>query len=417
MPQWRKLHVKILDSLDVNGLPDDFHRLSWVLLPLCLDSEGRGLDDATWLRSKLFPLRRDVTPEMIEQFMVCVTQRGMIERYEVDGRHYFQVPTFHKYQATDRETRSIIPAPDGYEPNPKIKPDRSWISEALRHYDTRPGVYLIQCTATGKVYVGASENVAHRLRDHLRQLNEPRMLHPMAKDFRKYGPSSITIRIYRYVESSETLKEVEAEAMATFSKTALYNRMDSRHHWKWLGIEPERVGHATVTQRSTPDGDIDVEEMQRRGDSEKHAGAEAAPAALEPQKPVKQPGPAETADDLPKRLCAAFEAASGIRLPAHSTHKGARQVGVLWWRPLREMAAAANGHAGPEQLMRRAVERMRAEKLTIQAPRSVQAVFTDLAGQHHVSQVRGGEDPAEVEALRRSIAEQEAARNADTQGR
>ncbi len=112
MPQWRKLHVKTVDSLDVAAMPDDFTRLMWTYLPLCLDSEGRGIDNARWLRSKLFPLREDVSDEMVCRSMTWVAARGMIERYEVGGRAYFHVPTFHEYQGkTDREAPSRIPAP------------------------------------------------------------------------------------------------------------------------------------------------------------------------------------------------------------------------------------------------------------------------------------------------------------------
>jgi len=65
MPQWRKLHSKTLDSLDVNDMPDDFTRLLWVILPLILDRCGRGIDSAAWVRAKAFPLREDVTPEAV----------------------------------------------------------------------------------------------------------------------------------------------------------------------------------------------------------------------------------------------------------------------------------------------------------------------------------------------------------------
>jgi len=66
MPRYRKLHVKTLESLDMNDMPDDFTRLMWVLLPLALCREGRGVHHAAWLKSKLFPLRFDVTEEMVE---------------------------------------------------------------------------------------------------------------------------------------------------------------------------------------------------------------------------------------------------------------------------------------------------------------------------------------------------------------
>lgn len=112
MPQWRKLHAKTLDSLDVAAMPDDFHRLMWAYLPLILDREGRGIDHAGWLRARLFPLRDDVTVEMVAAAMDWYGERGMLERYAVEGRHYFCVPSFREYQGkTDREAASVIPEP------------------------------------------------------------------------------------------------------------------------------------------------------------------------------------------------------------------------------------------------------------------------------------------------------------------
>jgi len=52
MPQWRKFYVKTVDSLDINDMPDDFTRLLWILLPLGLDCEGRGIDNPAWINPK-----------------------------------------------------------------------------------------------------------------------------------------------------------------------------------------------------------------------------------------------------------------------------------------------------------------------------------------------------------------------------
>lgn len=110
MPQWRKLHVKTIDSVDINEMPDDFHRLTWLMLPLVLDSAGRAIDNSAWLRSKLYPMRQDVTAEQVEAVVAWCAARCMIERYEVGDRKFFQVPTFEKYQGkTDREAVSVIP--------------------------------------------------------------------------------------------------------------------------------------------------------------------------------------------------------------------------------------------------------------------------------------------------------------------
>lgn len=81
------------------------------MLPLGLDKEGRGLDNPSWIKAKIMPLREDVTGAMIEAAVSWCAQRGMIVRYEVDGRRYFYVPSFPKYQDTSREAPSNYPAP------------------------------------------------------------------------------------------------------------------------------------------------------------------------------------------------------------------------------------------------------------------------------------------------------------------
>ena len=111
MPQWRKLHVKSIESLDINDMPDDFTRLLWLLMSLVLDKEGRGLDNASWVRSRAMPLRLDVTVEMITEALDWYAERGMIQRYCVNGRKYFHILTWHTYQATDKDAPSIYPAP------------------------------------------------------------------------------------------------------------------------------------------------------------------------------------------------------------------------------------------------------------------------------------------------------------------
>jgi hypothetical protein len=110
MPQWRKLHTKLIDSSDVNEMPDDFTRLMWVMLFLIVDREGRGLCQPIWIRSKAFPLREDVTLDQVQAAMGWFAQRGMIAIYGMDGREYFEVCSFHRYQNTARQAESNFPA-------------------------------------------------------------------------------------------------------------------------------------------------------------------------------------------------------------------------------------------------------------------------------------------------------------------
>lgn len=90
-------------------------------------------------------------------------------------------------------------------------------------------------------------------------------------------------------------------------------------------------------------------------------------------------GAATPEPDLVKELATVFEKAAGIKMPTPNTEKGQQQVGVLWWHPLREMVAIANGQA--PALLQKAVAQMRHDKLTIAAPNSVLKVFTSLHGE------------------------------------
>ena len=124
MPQYRKLYTKTLESLDIAKMPDDFTRLTWLMLPLVCCREGRGMDYATWLRSKLYPLRQDVTDDMVQDAFDWFASNGMIVRYQVDGRRYFYIKTWFEYQGnTSKETASIYPGPELVKSSARVTPE------------------------------------------------------------------------------------------------------------------------------------------------------------------------------------------------------------------------------------------------------------------------------------------------------
>ncbi len=115
MTKYRKLHTQIIESDDFNSMPDDFTRLTWTLLMLVLDREGRALDNLSNLRAKIYPLRDDVTINQIKLAFNWFAEHGMIIRYEVEGKRYFYQTQFAKYQGdTSREGYSIYPPPPGF---------------------------------------------------------------------------------------------------------------------------------------------------------------------------------------------------------------------------------------------------------------------------------------------------------------
>lgn len=112
MPRYRKTWVKTVDSYDMHALPDDTARLMWMCLPLIVDREGRGIYSPAWVRSKVFPLRNDITLEQVSAYLTAMQSLDMITVYEVEGRQYFYITNWFYYQGdTAKEAPSVLPSP------------------------------------------------------------------------------------------------------------------------------------------------------------------------------------------------------------------------------------------------------------------------------------------------------------------
>lgn len=122
MPQWRKFHLKTIDSLDVNAMPDDFSRYQWALLSLIVDKEGRGIYKGSWLKSKMYPMRDNISVAKIMKSMEWCFDRGMIGIYSENGQEYFYIIRWHEYQDTTKEGRSQLPQPT--ESNSRPTPEK-----------------------------------------------------------------------------------------------------------------------------------------------------------------------------------------------------------------------------------------------------------------------------------------------------
>jgi len=121
MPKYRQLHTRILQSFDFNEIPNDFIRVVWLLLPLILDGEGRGIYNTSWIKSKMFPMRDNITDEMITSAFdwLAGEKRKMVIIYSANDHQYFFVPTFKDYQSgTDKEAKSVLPDPNINKPLP-----------------------------------------------------------------------------------------------------------------------------------------------------------------------------------------------------------------------------------------------------------------------------------------------------------
>ena len=124
-PKYRNIHTKIIDSFDFNAMPDDFTRVVWMLLIVVVDSEGRGIDNPAWLRSKLFPMRTDVELDQINNSFDWLSERKMIIRYEANNLSYFYIPSFKTHQrGLEKEAASLFPpCPDQLQTNSGVTLD------------------------------------------------------------------------------------------------------------------------------------------------------------------------------------------------------------------------------------------------------------------------------------------------------
>ena len=130
MPKWRKLWVKTLESPDFDALPDDFTRLLWVLIPLALDKEGVCPYNYAWIRSRVFPLRSDVTLDMVGDAVECMLIREMISVYTVKDRQYLWCPSFAVHQGnTSKEADSLYPVPTDSRVSPELVQSKSGVGQ------------------------------------------------------------------------------------------------------------------------------------------------------------------------------------------------------------------------------------------------------------------------------------------------
>jgi hypothetical protein len=133
MPKYRQLHTKTIDSFDFNEMPDDFTRVVWLLLPLILDSEGRGINNMAWVKSKMFPSRKDIVEDQIEKSFAWFANknRRMIVRYTIKGHDYFYIPTWKTYQSgTQKEAPSVLPAPELLQSYSRVTPEEVGAAES-----------------------------------------------------------------------------------------------------------------------------------------------------------------------------------------------------------------------------------------------------------------------------------------------
>jgi hypothetical protein len=104
----RSIKPELRTSVTVSMWPREVRYL-FILLWGYLDDYGRGVDDELLIASDCFPRDRDITPEIVSEWLEMIADSGPLCRYEVDGRPYLHCPNWREHQKPSHPTRSKIP--------------------------------------------------------------------------------------------------------------------------------------------------------------------------------------------------------------------------------------------------------------------------------------------------------------------
>lgn len=96
-------------------------RYFWTQLWGYCDDFGRGRYDAKVILADTFPIDDAVTTSDITKWMRTLERSGVIHRYEVDGRLYFECVSWEEHQPMRYQRKTRIPDPFGKVPQSSAK--------------------------------------------------------------------------------------------------------------------------------------------------------------------------------------------------------------------------------------------------------------------------------------------------------
>lgn len=121
MPKIRSIHPDACDNDKLVALSDGAERTLWRLTTHS-DDEGRGPDRPMLLANKLYPVDPAKTGDVIDGHLDELVACGMLVRYQVGGKRYYEIHDFTDWQKPKYRSESKIPGPDQGQSTPS--PDR-----------------------------------------------------------------------------------------------------------------------------------------------------------------------------------------------------------------------------------------------------------------------------------------------------
>lgn len=109
VPRIRSIPPDACDD-DVIAATSTYAFRTWVFLWTHLDDMGRGVDSAKLWAGKLYSLNDKMTEDRVEKDLSELEERGLLIRYEVDGKRYLAcAPAYWSWQKPQHPTPSKLP--------------------------------------------------------------------------------------------------------------------------------------------------------------------------------------------------------------------------------------------------------------------------------------------------------------------
>lgn len=135
MARIRSVHPRFWKSLTLARLTRE-ERLFFIGLWNVADDQGRGVAEPRLLKGELFSLDDDVTPDVIQGWLVHLEAQNLVFLYaDHDARPLYAVRSWSEHQRPERPKPSILAAPDASPSNHR----RSTASSPTRSRRSRSG--------------------------------------------------------------------------------------------------------------------------------------------------------------------------------------------------------------------------------------------------------------------------------------
>ena len=114
MPNKRMIYQDMFEDDEVGALPVPV-RLLWVGLISCMaDDQGRLLDNASLIKSKVFAFDMEITNENVADWVNQLVKSRMLIRYRSGGKSLLQIRSWWEYQTPSWAQESKYDAPGGW---------------------------------------------------------------------------------------------------------------------------------------------------------------------------------------------------------------------------------------------------------------------------------------------------------------